>query len=83
MKKIYIGICTLVFVLSLILLTLFIGCGRKPQKITLGYVSTGLTGLAVQVMKDMKIPEKHGIEFEYIGFLDPSSLNNAFVISQK
>lgn len=59
------------------------GCVKKnPQKVTLGYVSTGLTGLAVKVMIDNKIPEKHGIEFEYQGFPNPSSLNAAFVLGK-
>ncbi len=71
-----------VVMVSLIGSILFIGCSKKPQKISLGYVSTGLTGLAVQVMQDLKIPEKHGVQFEYHGFLDPSSLNDAFVMGK-
>lgn len=65
-----------------VVLGCFTGCTKKAEKISLGYVSTGLTGLAVQVMKDLKIPEKYGIEFEYQGFLDPSSMNDAFVLGK-
>lgn len=59
-----------------------IGCSPKSQKVSIGYVSTGLTGLAVQIMMDLKIPEKYGVQFEYNGFLDPSSLNDAFVMGK-
>lgn len=58
------------------------GCAKKPQKVSLGYVSKGLTGLGVQVMKDQKIPEKYGITFEYMGFLSPSSLNQSFMMGK-
>jgi len=55
---------------------------RKPEKIRLGYVSKGLSGLAVEVMKSQKIPEKYGITFKYIGFLSPSSMNEAFMMGK-
>jgi NitT/TauT family transport system substrate-binding protein len=55
---------------------------KKPveKKVKLGYVSTGITGLSVQIMQDQAIPQKHGLQIEYIGFIDPSALNNAFVL---
>ncbi|MEW6609285.1 MAG: ABC transporter substrate-binding protein, partial [bacterium] len=83
-KVLHIMIVSLIgsVLVSLIGSVLFIGCSKKTQKVSLGYVSTGLTGLAVQVMKDLKIPEKYGIEFEYQGFLDPSSSNDAFVLGK-
>lgn len=55
------------------------GCEKKSEKISLGYVATGITGLAVEVMKDLKIPEKYNLDLEYFGFTNPSLSNNAFI----
>lgn len=73
---------SVIVIVSLIISIPFTGCSKKPQRISLGYVNTGLTGLAVQVMRDLKIPEKDGVQFEYYDFLDPSSLNDAFVMGK-
>src|SRR5438874_13391010 len=51
----------------------------SPGKIKVGYVSTGISGLAVEIMKDQKLPERHGLQIEFIGFTDPSAMNNAFI----
>ena len=55
---------------------------RPPKMISVGYVSTGITGLCVQVMQDQRIPEKQGLRIKYVGFTDPSALNNAFVLGK-
>jgi len=53
-----------------------------PATLSVGYVSTGLTGLAVQVMQDQQLPEKHGLKVNWHGFVDPTSLNGAFVLGK-
>jgi len=44
-----------------------------------GYVSTGITVFAVQVIQDQQIPEKHDLSIEFVGFTSPSAMNNSFV----
>ena len=64
---------------ALIVTTLTYGCAKKPKKISFGYVSSGVTGLAVEVMKGLQIPQKFGVDLKYVGFTNPSLSNNAFI----
>lgn len=72
-------IWAVITVLLVGVLILPFGCKKEPKKISFGYVSSGVTGLAVEVMKELKIPEKFGVDLEYVGFTDPSLSNNAFI----
>lgn len=60
----------------------FILLKSKPasSQVRIGYVSTGISGLCVEIMKDQRLPEKYGLQVEYVGFIDPSAMNNAFVV---
>jgi len=71
----------LISIMTVILaITVFtFGCRKKTDKISLGYVSSGVTGLAAEVMKELQIPEKFDLDLDYIGFTDPSLSNNAFI----
>jgi len=75
---------SLKLVLAIALLASIFSCSsdKDDGKTSLGYVSTGLTGLAVQIMKDNKIPEKYGLDLSYSGFPNPTSSNNSFVLGK-
>lgn len=71
------------------LLAFLTSCQREqpeattPKKLSVGYVSSGLTGLAVEVMKDKKFVSKHGLDIEFVGFANPQALNQSFFLSKK
>lgn len=58
--------------------------GPKPpsSRVKVGYVSSGLTGLAVEIMKEQKMAEKHGLQPEFVGFANPQALNQAFFLGE-
>lgn len=68
-------------------LIVLLSCSRSnapaaKAKISLGYVSTGLSGLAVEAMREQSIPERHGLQIEYQGFANPQALNQAFFLDK-
>ena len=71
------------------LLVFLVACQREqpkatiPTKLSVGYVSSGLTGLAVEVMKDKKFASKYGLDIEFVGFANPQALNQTFFLSKK
>jgi len=69
-------------IFCILILCIITSCNRKNKKISLGYVDSGLTGLAVQVMKDDSIPQKYGLDFDYQGFPNPTASNNAFILNK-
>lgn len=71
-----------VHILTIAILLCFSGCSKEHHTVSMGYVSSGLTGLAVKVMKDKKTPERYGVDVEYVGFANPQALNNAFFLGR-